>query len=979
MMRTSQGTSLGERVIEALTKANEQTDSGLAEFITRFGIERSWRVEPHHYPKVWQRICELAFDSVEHDADEEFRVVNDIQYGPDTLAISEIINGSTIPLIFNFKMRFAVLVDIPSKFILKVCAALTSTLQEAFPSVNTNQLYIAIISASEHLEMNGNIFEFHFRLQLPYFRIHTDSLAYVKRDFIKQMQSLNVLTSLGAVPINTLDEIISSPRSFHPIYKSDEGGFKQRLIAIVRSAGDESFEYYEAGSIFNTCYIPGFEDNGVFGPNWCSLQPTNFFLPLFLSISYASGAPPFVYQQRLRPTSSEQGLSIELEPETPGSSQHQVPPNFAQYGTDNPDKDPAEIALVDPRAIVKHLTYLIKAERFREHWSWLIIGKAICSAFKGSKEGLVLWESRSSHELRPQCKMLYYKGRNSGYNHETIAYIAREDSPREYEAWHMKIVKFFVMKACKLMNKHNIAKCFYWKFWLDYKCVSIETGLWARYDRDLGRFVAMEANSDVSNTISEDFANMFDRLQLDIQQSVVSSNSTAEKGEGRASAKAIADLVFKLGEPNFKSGILKELPNVGFFDPIFATKADKRGHLFSFPNGMLDISIEYKTRFFRLPLPQDYVFKVFTEIEYPSHFTWDSPEVKSMWKWLTQLIRDRDHSHLLHNAREAFELAKRTISDKLPSGSMPTLLVFVMYISSIFLRVNREKWVVFLFGDGNNGKSMFVLLLEYLFGTGAFKYPTWIVAGTGRGAREGGPTPELAQADRMNVGIAQEPKGNAEFSDDFLKMITGMDTFFARNCKKDGGKIEGTSKTLIMGNKKPRMPSAEPSIQRRFILFWFNSLWADDDDPQAPRIPDTEEEQYEKGIFRCDNFFKDRLEDMAPALAWICFEYLQLYLNGGMKKSTWMKDMTRSYWASNDVYRMFIGHCLEVGEKAKGLCETVYEVHAAYKTWFRKSNPGKDPHDIMMFTEEMNRTLGQQLTEDGLWKNLTIKTELIQL
>lgn len=977
--RGSTRDSLINSVLDKLSKANEMGGTSSTSFLTRIGIDRTWSVPDAMRPEVWKKICEYCYDSSEVEgADEEFRVIDDVQHMNEPLAIFETV-GPSIPLIFNFNMKFAGVPDIPNLFIYKVCKALTDTVREAYRDIDVDQLSIAVIGASDLLKISDSIYEYHFRLQMPYFRVHKQSLLPLKRDFINKLQLNNSLGCIELIPTNKWEEIVDYPTMIHPVYKADEGGFRQRLITILTVGDDENdVSFFDVRSVFLPHNFPGLEPDGVFGNNWCVNMPILFFIPLFLSLDYSHDIQPFVYREKQRLTSLSSSMSLNEERMSP----HETSPSASSSRASANNSSSSELdeeQMTSPKNIVQNLVYLIKRENMKKDWVWIVVGRAISYSFKRSDEGLKLWETVSPSEFRHKCKPIYNKLYRDGYTHQSIAYLARYDSPREYKEWHNKIVKFFAMKTCKMMNKHNIAKCFYWMYWLDFKCASIKNDIWVQFKPEENRYIAIEGANTILNTMSEDFAGFFDKMAAEAQSSVLSSNSTGDKNEGRANAQALNNLIFKLGEPSFKSGILKELTNVGFHDPLFAEFADARLNLYCFHNGVLDVNLDNKSRAFRMAIPEDYLFKKASKVEYPHHFTWDSPEVKMTWKWLYEIIRDRDYAPYLHDGRTAYEhcknIAKNITARTAPLDSMPTLLVFILYLSSVLFRINREKWIVFVFGGGNNGKSMLLILLEMILGTGYFTYPEWLVVGNGKAtSKGGGPNPEMAQAKDGALGVASEPSENSTFSDSFIKIITGMESFFARNNHQDGGSIKGTSKTMIMGNKRPTMPSCHPSLKRRFVLFHFNSLWAGPDDPECPEVPETYEEQYKQGVFPLDPFFVDRLADMQEALLWIMVEYLSIYLQGVMQKSRWMKDLIAEYWSANDKYKIFVQHCIETSEKAMGMKENMYNLHEIYKRWWRRAFPGTDPHNIVSFTEEFSKALGGVPPDaDGNWSNITVR------
>lgn len=149
----------------------------------------------------------------------------------------------------------------------------------------------------------------------------------------------------------------------------------------------------------------------------------------------------------------------------------------------------------------------------------------------------------------------------------------------------------------------------------------------------------------------------------------------------------------------------------------------------------------------------------------------------------------------------------------------------------------REEKVFLHYGQGSNGKSVFLEVLADVFGTYAIALPfeTFLVDERRSGGQA---TPDLIRLISVRFCRTSEPEGNATFSEAMVKRITGADTITARPLY--GGQVEFRPQFRLWAafNAKPKVRGQDHGIWRRIDLVgWsqtFVDPWEAEDHPGCP-------------------------------------------------------------------------------------------------------------------------------------------------
>jgi putative DNA primase/helicase len=177
-----------------------------------------------------------------------------------------------------------------------------------------------------------------------------------------------------------------------------------------------------------------------------------------------------------------------------------------------------------------------------------------------------------------------------------------------------------------------------------------------------------------------------------------------------------------------------------------------------------------------------------------------------------------------------------------PGGDCPTWLRFLgevcrgdeevvrylqRYVGYCLTGSTREHSVLFVWGPGGNGKSVFLNVLNALLGDYAITAPASTFTET-RGEQHPTDMASLRGARLVTVSEVEEGRRWAESK---IKALTGGDPITARFMRQDFFTYQPTFKLVIVANHQPRLRNVDEAMRRRlhFLPFVFKPVNPDRD------------------------------------------------------------------------------------------------------------------------------------------------------
>lgn len=596
-------------------------------------------------------------------------------------------------------------------------------------------------------------------------------------------------------------------------------------------------------------------------------------------------------------------------------------PTFEERDNEDPVKD-LEVA-------AKYLP-LLSARRATDYEDWRKVGMILYNIGHGCRDSYEMWVEFSKRTQEDNFKeevcIDYWenKMRPSNYTVGTIKYYAKKDNFEEYSK--LKEVEGKKILYQNVSGTHrSVANMLYEEYSDSFVCASIERNMWFQFTNHTWQEV--QGGFALRNIMSEKLPSKYDKIlgALHLERSEAVRDKSMAPGEGdqiQEQIKKINKILRDLETHPFKQQVLRECCDI-FFDPKFFSKLDSNEMLIGFQNGILDL----RTCKLRDGQPDDYVSKCIPHdfVEY----TESDPCVIEVNEFIEKLFPDPElKEYFLETNCEMFE------------------------------GFNKRKIIQLWNGQGDNGKSMLMNLMDMAFGTYSIKLPTTVM--TGKRTPSGGACPELARCGQgTRIATIQEPSRKDEANSGTLKELSGNDPFYARDLFKSGGDINPMFKLIVICNHLIRTDSEDPALWNRFRVLPFESKFPKLGD--GPPVSRDYQEQIRQKRFPRDPEFQLKLPRMCKPFLWILLNHyrkLQTDEYGIRIEPEKVLAATERYKRENDIFLQYITECIIEDTKSTMSIKAMWD---SYKDWFRSSYPGLSICNKLEMTEYLKKVWGEAL------------------
>ncbi|HRF08505.1 MAG TPA: phage/plasmid primase, P4 family [Xanthobacteraceae bacterium] len=222
-----------------------------------------------------------------------------------------------------------------------------------------------------------------------------------------------------------------------------------------------------------------------------------------------------------------------------------------------------------------------------------------------------------------------------------------------------------------------------------------------------------------------------------------------------------------------------------------------------------------------------------------------------------------------------------------------------------------EQFLIFNYGGGANGKSVFIEMIARVIDQYAQTLSFETIASEGAGRRGDQATPDLARLPGARLVRISEPKRGAVFDEALIKSLTGGEPMLVRHLHKGFFEYLPTFKMTLSGNHKPKITGGDLGIWRRMRLV-----------PWLVTIPEDKRRAFSEVIAE---FWEER----SGILNWLIEGALR-YLAHGITVPEEIRDATDGYREENDYIANFMHDVLidAPDEKVSGA-----EMYEAWEAW----------------------------------------------
>lgn len=208
----------------------------------------------------------------------------------------------------------------------------------------------------------------------------------------------------------------------------------------------------------------------------------------------------------------------------------------------------------------------------------------------------------------------------------------------------------------------------------------------------------------------------------------------------------------------------------------------------------------------------------------------------------------------------------------------------------------REQIMLFCFGLGANGKSIFAETLRHVLGDYGRSVPVETLCESKRQA--GGATPDLADLIGCRLAMSSETEDGQALAESLVKSLVAGDTISARPLYGRPVQFVPAFKLLMLGNHRPVIRGTDHGIWRRIRLVPFSRTFGPDERDPA---------------------LLDKLKAEAPhILAWMLDGCLQWQRRGLVDIPNVVAAQTKDYRDEQDLVGQWLAERVDSGSAAAG-------------------------------------------------------------
>lgn len=266
--------------------------------------------------------------------------------------------------------------------------------------------------------------------------------------------------------------------------------------------------------------------------------------------------------------------------------------------------------------------------------------------------------------------------------------------------------------------------------------------------------------------------------------------------------------------------------------------------------------------------------------------------------------------------------------DQTFGGDIDVILFLQRYAGYSLTGLTSEHALVFGYGAGGNGKSVFVNVKVGILADYATTAPMDVfIASSG----DRHPT-DLAMLRGARLVSASETEEGRQWAESRIKQLTGGDRITARFMRQDFFTFLPSFKLLFVGNHKPGLRNVDEAARRRFNLVPFT---------RKPAVPDRD--------------LEEKLRPERPGiLKWMIEGCLDWRTNGLQRPET-IREATDTYFQEQDVLGEWLNEKCIVDRENANRMATTQELFASWSTFAKAAN---EPAGT-------ERSFSQKLEKDG--------------
>jgi putative DNA primase/helicase len=155
--------------------------------------------------------------------------------------------------------------------------------------------------------------------------------------------------------------------------------------------------------------------------------------------------------------------------------------------------------------------------------------------------------------------------------------------------------------------------------------------------------------------------------------------------------------------------------------------------------------------------------------------------------------------------------------NQVSGGDVDLIRMLHLWTGYLLTGDTKEETLVFLFGNGGNGKSVFTSVISRLLGD----YATVAAMQTLMASTYDRHPEELACLAGARMVVASETDAGRRWDEARVKLLTGGNSIRARKMRQNSSTFRPQFKLMVEGNHLPQLTHVTDAIRRRFLIVPF--------------------------------------------------------------------------------------------------------------------------------------------------------------
>jgi len=522
-------------LLSLLRKNSTKTNKGFTHLST-YGPHAKWFIDDPHYENFWKGYCSIVSDTMNNDATRD-------------ICLAEA-PRKHMPVVADFTLKFhtvegQTVETFDIDFILDVVFCYQQAMLKFLQKIDANQLICCVLETPEYFE--DELIVFKFRLHFPYCKTLSNVQTRLLRPYVIQLLRVrNTVSRLSQQPVNDWENIIDPLTSEKPLImygSSDRPGVpKLDLQYILRKIEEDNVDSGTATvmELEDTFKLSNHQHvvSGIVSASMFSTvdEDLEFWLPFFFSVNYWQGV-----------TLSNHSVPEKLS---------DLADNMTAISLEEKPTEETNVAEMTEPEMADRFIQMLSRERIEMDNYWLDIGASLYDVYDGDKDGLRRWieyTETSDVHTPEECEKIYPDFYSSHITIKTLAWFARMDSPKEYEAWHRKWYYDSLQEATSCCHT-DVAEALYKVYWLDYACSSVKQRITYHFDNNI--WLRSDGNHKLKAELSGGFLHKFEKYRTDISRKINDNSDKKEKESGEIVMKRITMLIKSLKNKTYQSNII---------------------------------------------------------------------------------------------------------------------------------------------------------------------------------------------------------------------------------------------------------------------------------------------------------------------------------------------------------------------------------------------------------------------------------------